>query len=341
MRRTVVLVLLAGLGVALSHGQCLAADQAVSAVKLIVVDKGAVAKVAFVSKDLSISKGAGTDPTTIRVQLDITYDNTVDPPIEGQFLVSEASPNWLVNKPSVAKYVNKNAPSGSGTKVAVVKPAKLAKLVGKSTGDTPLAILGQDGAESGTAHTAYRFTDSGTGFDDSFCTTFSGCAWKSIAGGSGAKLVCKGGVGDPTCAASAPPGTTTSTTTSSSTTVPTLPPGFHGVLPATSGRFNYNLVLGVPGANARCNTLFSGTHACTYAELQAAEGNGDLVGIQDTNSQTVTSFWAIDGTHADTIQCTTSIAWDYQTVHTGHYGEMVMLNNGTGVLGPLLTGLPD
>ena len=43
--------------------------------------------------------------------------------------------NWLVNKPTVAKYVNKDAPTGGGVKVSVLKPMKLIKMVGKSLGD--------------------------------------------------------------------------------------------------------------------------------------------------------------------------------------------------------------
>ena len=37
------------------------------------------------------------------------------------------------------------------------------------------------------------------------CSAFSGCAWKSVAGGTGAKLVCKTGAGDPACTAGTPP----------------------------------------------------------------------------------------------------------------------------------------
>jgi len=322
----------AGIGVAVSSGPCMAVDQAVNAVKLIVVDKGTSAKAVLVAKDPVIDKGPGTDATTIGAQIDIAYDNGVDAPITGQFVAPEGSSGWLVNKATVAKYVNKSAPTGGGAKVAIVKPGNLVKLVGKSTGDTPLDIMTQGGAAGGTATTAYRVTDSSTGFDTSFCSTFSGCVWKSIAGGSGAKLVCKGGVGDPTCSASVPPTTTTSTT---------LPPvTFEGVLPSTTGRFNYNLVLGLPGADARCNTLFPGSHACTYTELLAAESQGDLVGIQDVNATTVTSFWAIDSTHSPNLQCTVTIAWDYNTAHTGQFGELVQLNNGTGDLGPLQSGQP-
>ena len=63
-----------------------------------------------------------------------------------------------------------------------------------------------------------------------------------------------------------------------------------GALTATIGRFNYNLSTGLPGANAACNTNFPGTHACTYAELQIGEAAGDLVGLKDTASNTVTSL---------------------------------------------------
>jgi hypothetical protein len=136
---------------------------------------------------------------------------------------------------------------------------------------------------------------------------------------------------------------TTTTSTGPSTTSTTNPPGLvlKGALTPSTGRFNYNLVLGVPGANSACNSNFPGTHACTYAELQSAEAAGDLDGLKDTANDTVTSFWAIDPTHIDDLQCTVTVAWDYQTAHTGQFGEMVELDNGTGTLGPLLSGIPD
>src|SRR5258706_16084470 len=88
----------------------------------------------------------------------------------------------------------------------------------------------------------------------------------------------------------------TTTTTASPTT--TMPSGggvvLKGALTATPGRFNYTLMVGLPGANAACNTSFAGTHACTYAELQSAQAAGDLAGLRDTGSNVVASFWAID-----------------------------------------------
>jgi hypothetical protein len=136
--------------------------------------------------------------------------------------------------------------------------------------------------------------------------------------------------------------TTTSTTTSTSTTTTTLQaPGIvlQGVLPATTGRFNYNLAIGVPGSDSACNFNFPGSHTCTFPELQAAEAAGDLVGRKAINGTTVASFWAIDATHANTVQCTVSIAWDYQTAHTGQFAELTNLDNPTGTLGPVMGGV--
>ena len=65
------------------------------------------------------------------------------------------STNWLLNKPAVAKYVNKAAPTGGSAKVSVIKPGDLVKLVGKNLGDTPIDIFNQGAAATGVANTAY------------------------------------------------------------------------------------------------------------------------------------------------------------------------------------------
>ncbi len=114
-----------------------------------------------------------------------------------------------------------------------------------------------------------------------------------------------------------------------------------GALTPTNGRFNYNLMLGLPGANAACNTNFAGTHACTYAELLIAEAAGDLAGLTDTASIIVTSFWAIDPAGLALEQCVddaplgSNLNWEYGTAHTPSRGRRVDLNNGLGTLGPL------
>jgi cysteine-rich repeat protein len=172
----------------------------VAATKLIIVDKGANgAKAVFVAKDAAITKGAGTSTATIGVTLDVGYDNGTDPASAGQFVGGVGSANWIVNKTSVAKYVNKDAPTGGGTKVIVIKPGKLVKLVGKNLGDTPIDIFNQGASATGVADTAFC-VDNGS-IPDCFCSTFGTCAWKSIAGGTGAKLVCRTGTGDATCEA--------------------------------------------------------------------------------------------------------------------------------------------
>ena len=142
--------------------------------------------------------------------------------------------------------------------------------------------------------------------------------------------------------------TTTTSTSTSTTTTSTLPvPGveLQGALTATPGRFNYNLTLGLPGANSACNSNFPSTHACTYAELQIAEAAGDLDGLKDIGNNTVTAFWAIDNAQPPLQQCQDDanggsfLNWEYGTAHTASRGQKVALDNGTGVLGSLQTSL--
>lgn len=152
-----------------------------------------------------------------------------------------------------------------------------------------------------------------------------------------------------------PPPTPTPTITPTPTATPTCPPGpvFQGSLTQTDGSFNYNLTLGLPGANAACNTNFAGSHACTLFELQCAQAAGSLVGATDTAAMTVTSFWAIDpAANPLTAQCHDDVAfpcpggicppghtWEYGTAHTPSRGQRVPLNNPLGTLGALQTGL--
>ena len=149
------------------------------------------------------------------------------------------------------------------------------------------------------------------------------------------------GVANGTCfSGSGPTPTPAPTAAPTPSPTPAFPPGtvLKGILPPATGRFNYNLVLGLTGSNAACNSNFPGTHTCTYAELQSAEAAGDLDGAKDINGTTVTSFWAIDSSHVNTLQCATTVPWDYATAHTGHFGEKVNLTNATGTLSALQSG---
>lgn len=149
------------------------------------------------------------------------------------------------------------------------------------------------------------------------------------------------GVSNGTCfSGTGPTPTPAPTAAPTPTPTPAFPPGtvLKGILTPTTGRFNYNLVVGLSGSDAACASNFAGTHTCTYAELQSAEAAGDLDGAKDMSGTTVTSFWAIDPSHVNTLQCATTVPWDYATAHTGHFGEKVNLNNAAGTLGALQSG---
>jgi hypothetical protein len=136
--------------------------------------------------------------------------------------------------------------------------------------------------------------------------------------------------------------TTTTVTTSTTTTTCGSPLGafVKGALTPTLGRFNYNLTLGLAGANAACNINFPGTHACTYAELTSA-ATTDLCLLKDTAMNPVNSFWAIDGAAPPLQQCNddaiggSGLNWEYGTAHTASRGNKVALTNNSGVLLPL------
>jgi len=158
------------------------------------------------------------------------------------------------------------------------------------------------------------------------------------------KLVCAGATTTTT------PGSSTTTTTTAgssttSTTSPTMSGTVKGALASTPGRFNFNAMLGLPGANAACNTNFAGTHACTYQELQTAAAAGDLKGLKDVTATTVTSFWAIDSSAPPLQQCQDDVQggsglnWEYATAHTASRGEKVDLDNAAGTLGQLQMSL--
>lgn len=130
--------------------------------------------------------------------------------------------------------------------------------------------------------------------------------------------------------------------TSTPTVTPTFTPGgptFQGALLKTTGLFTYAGMIGIPGSDTECNDKFPGTHTCNFPELLVAEAAGELVGATDVDSNAVTSFWAIDATHSNLIQCGVTVPWDYQTAHTGHQGEFATLNNATGDLLAPTTGL--
>jgi hypothetical protein len=175
--------------------------------KLIVLDKPSASrqKIVFVSKDLTagITKGTGTNPAQISAQFDVRYaDDAAAGTVELPAGASNGTDGWKANNANVAKYVNTAAPGGpTSAKVGVIKPSKLLKLTAKALGAPPLDIVGA-GAPSGSVYTAYCVTNGGDHL--CHCSELTGCTYTPLPA-SGAKLVCRVGVADPSCQAIAPP----------------------------------------------------------------------------------------------------------------------------------------
>jgi cysteine-rich repeat protein len=183
-----------------------AAEIGVVPTKLIVLDKlvlAGKAKTVFVAKDPVVDKGPGTDVEDISVTFGFRYNDT-----RGEFVLPEGESDgiagWLVNKSTVAKYVNSTAPTGpTGTKVSVLKQNNLVKLVGKTLGDTPIDLI-LTGAPTGSVFTAYTVRNGAT--VNTFCSEWplGTCSLKLVGADTGRKLVCKGeglGLPDPLCVA--------------------------------------------------------------------------------------------------------------------------------------------
>jgi hypothetical protein len=198
MRRPIAKTIAVILATGFAAGAAGAADIGIVGLKLIILDKNAAAskaKVVFVAKDPGIDKGTGTDATDISAQMDVS--GTTSPGV----LLMPQGDGWLVNKDTVAKYVNKQAPSGGSVKVSVIKPDKLVKVVAKSLGDTPVDI---SAPPAGDVSVVYTVDNGGT--VNRFCTRFTACVHKVIAGGGNYKLICKGNaVADPTCSGASSP----------------------------------------------------------------------------------------------------------------------------------------
>jgi hypothetical protein len=336
---------LAGVSVIALTAACasLARADDVSAKKILVKDNASAAKrhVLVQSADPGIQLPDAVDPATHGAALHL-YSASDD-----FCVILPAGPAWVNKNDKAWKYKNK------GTRTsAQLKRGKLLVKVGSGIGYT----LSDDGTQ-GIVNAQVRF-----GAGPKLCMRCSGnkkdtaskflgkdcpaapcdpepSACDVIGTTTSSPTTTSGGI-DTT----SPTSTTVATTTSVSTT--TVPSGgvvLKGALTATPGRFNYNLTVGLPGANAACNTSFPGTHACTYQELQSAQAAGDLDGLKDTGGATVTSFWAIDSSQPPLQQCQDDVVsflnWEYATAHTSSRGQKVELTNATGVLGSLQSNL--
>jgi hypothetical protein len=271
------------------------------------------------------------------------------------------SPGWKALGSPVIGYSYKDAGGVNGpVKAALIKESGNGMFIVKVT---IKGALGPGPQPHITVVPPAPGTDGGMRFSitagDSYCVLFGGAAGGVVTNAptSGSpnktfKIVTPTAeAGCPVLQVNTTSTTTSSTTTTSATTTSTTlctPMGvvLKGSLTATGGRFNYNLTLGLPGANSACNTNFPGTHACTYSELQAAQTACNLPGLKDTSLMTVTSFWAIDGTQPILQQCNddapvtgSGLNWEYGTAHTLSRGQRVALNNAAGTLGVLQTSV--
>jgi hypothetical protein len=325
-----------------SAGLAGAAD--VSAKKILIKDNTDTTKrqVLVLSKDVAVTYASADNPGQGGASVHVYGSTTTD----DFCAILEPGANWK-NLGTKWKYKNTTTKN-----VAQIKDGKLLMRIKQDSPVISYTLTDNAPPGQGAVNVQVQF-----GVGTRFCMRCGG----TIVKDDGTKFLgkdCAAAACDTEPSSCDPPNptttTSTSTTSTSSTTCPPGPPAtptvLKGSLTATPGRFNYNLTLGLPGANNACNTNFPGTHACTYSELQAAEAACDLPGLVDTNAMTVTSFWAIDpAADALTARCADDATfpdpmdyvnhtWEYGTAHTPSKGQKVPLNNLTGALGALQTG---
>jgi hypothetical protein len=197
MQKTLIASFAALVAGGLMASSAMAADILCDGKKLIIVDKltaASKAKAVYVSKDQAcgISKGTSTstDTAVISASLDVNYAGSSSGNWDAPQGTSDGQKGWLVNKGTVAKYVNKGAPGTGSTKVAVIKPGKLLKIVGKDLGDSPIDIFGAGDLTGGSPDVTTVYTVTNDGQTNRHCGGLD-CSYKLIAGDTGAKLVCK------------------------------------------------------------------------------------------------------------------------------------------------------
>ncbi|HEY8431140.1 MAG TPA: MXAN_6577-like cysteine-rich protein, partial [Sandaracinaceae bacterium] len=120
------------------------------------------------------------------------------------------------------------------------------------------------------------------------------------------------------------------------------PRTFVGALPPSTGRWNYGLMEGIPGADAACNAAFPGSRHCTRAEIEAAAAAGVLAGAVDTTGMTVGSLWLDDPIALDQDRCGSRdpesgssvplAPWTYNSRHLGCWGKAATINPTAGAI---------
>jgi cysteine-rich repeat protein len=253
-----------------ASGTSPAADLGVAAKKLVIVDKLAAAgkaKAVFVASDPAVTKGSGTDPSTISLELFFGYQG-VGGPASGTFSIpagaSDGTTGWTANQDSVAKFVNKSAPAGStGVKVSTVKPGNLLKVVGKTRGDLPIDLITAGAPVTDVCVAAIVTNGAET---TRLCTRFPAdlVSFGSIAQDTGRKLVVRNGLPDVNClACSAGLPTTTTSTTSTSITSSSA---------STSSSSTTSTSTSIPASTSSSSS--TSTSTTTSTTIPALCGNG-------------------------------------------------------------------
>ncbi len=128
---------------------------------------------------------------------------------------------------------------------------------------------------------------------------------------------------------------------------------YQGSLPRSTGRWQYQGILGLDGANADSEAHFPGTAISTFAKLELAEAKGELINAVDYNNVPVEAvvnvgpgdWWVDDPNAINNERCTKNsdgIPWSYSTADEAHVGTFVALDRAAGAIGNLITeGIPS
>lgn len=115
---------------------------------------------------------------------------------------------------------------------------------------------------------------------------------------------------------------------------------YRGSLRATNGRWTYQGMIGLTGANAECEMRWPGSQVCSYEKLQMASTRPvpETVNAMDHLGNAVSSWWIDDPLALGTLRCQNNvdqIPWSYATADQGHVGKFVTLTPATGAISPL------
>lgn len=118
---------------------------------------------------------------------------------------------------------------------------------------------------------------------------------------------------------------------------------YRGSLKATTGRWTYQGMLGLNGANAECALRWPGSQVCSYDKLLAASTRAvpETTAATDYEGGAVSAWWIDDPTALGTQRCQSNadaIPWSYGTADQGHVGKYVTLTPATGAISALTTG---